>query len=109
MAAGSAGKNAVSGIASGVSNAVPSGNKDVQLPSNGSGTQGNTTTSAPGQSQSLSPLATTTEPSGSAASIPTSSNTSTISSKNAASVTLLQLKRNEPLVLVTNLKVGAES
>ena len=56
MAAGSAGKNAVSGIASGVSNAVPSGNKDVQLPSNGSGTQGNTTTSAPGQSQSLSPL-----------------------------------------------------
>ena len=39
MAAGSAGKNAVSGIASGVSNAVPSGNKDVQLPSNGSGTQ----------------------------------------------------------------------
>ena len=88
LAAGSAGKNAVSGIASGVSNAVPSGNKDVQLPSNGSGTQGNTTTSAPGQSQSLSPLATTTEPSGSAASIPTSSNTSTISSKkNAASVT----------------------
>ena len=108
MAAGSAGKNAVSGIASGVSNAVPSGNKDVQLPSNGSGTQGNTTTSAPGQSQSR-PLVTTTEPSGSAASIPTSTIPAQFLLKNAASVTLLQLKRNEPIVLVTNLKVGAES